>query len=394
MFRFLRQTVRMFRSQCTLPVYELQRAHVKKSKSQIRPFDPARGFTRDPLCPNTPTRPTTLSLGAWRLAHAVKKADALRVLSHPLATRLGFLLEHLPTFHWIAGNLRLAQGVTDGYQDFVGAGFAGRIGQGLTLLTMENRGYHLVAHYPSRPGTRAPDFVMQSARDGHKALVESKGSFVAPQESRPPIKGVLNEAIEQLESGPALGATKSFAVATFLREFGDTHPEPSLVALVDPDLEADPTHNPPVDWVVRANYAAALDLMRLHAPAERLRHRVTRGSSERFLLRVLRTRQGVFAVSFPALDSVPNGIPWSPLGGWRGGRLVIAGLRVSVLGAISATLSGASETLEEHQGPPTATDPMPASPVPFEGSILKDGSILGDISLANLIALPVQEFLL
>ena len=80
-----RQIVRSFNGRSNLPVHELVKSKVETPHARTRPLPSASG---------------TVQFSAWRLAHAVKKADCLRL---PTAAALwagasGFLLENSNLF--------------------------------------------------------------------------------------------------------------------------------------------------------------------------------------------------------------------------------------------------------------------------------------------------------
>jgi hypothetical protein len=81
-----RQVVRAFNGRSNLPVHELAKSKVEKPYGRTRPLPSASG---------------NVQFSAWRLAHAVKKADCLRLPTPPIlwTGATGFLLEnsHLDT---------------------------------------------------------------------------------------------------------------------------------------------------------------------------------------------------------------------------------------------------------------------------------------------------------
>ncbi|HEX7022981.1 MAG TPA: hypothetical protein VF171_09005, partial [Trueperaceae bacterium] len=176
----------------SLPVFELDRTHVGAPGKKVRPFDPQRGFLGDPKCPSLP--PGELALNSWRLAHAVKKADCVRPTLHRWAGRIAFWLDQLTVLDWRHSNLRLLRGASEAHLDFFGSSLAGRIGQGVAILLMEDKGYRFVSHYPRQANVQGPDFLVENSGSGAvvRAMVESKGSFGQPKE-RTPIKEVLRE---------------------------------------------------------------------------------------------------------------------------------------------------------------------------------------------------------
>ena len=132
---------------------------------------------------------------AWRLAHAVKKADCSRWPLHQVlwTGTAGFLLENAHLFDWNAGELCLNEGMSSFYADFSATGLAGRIAQGMALLFLEDKGYAYVGRFETewkqRAATqnkrwpagkkKAPDFIAENGRK-EWVLAESKGSFASP----------------------------------------------------------------------------------------------------------------------------------------------------------------------------------------------------------------------
>jgi hypothetical protein len=389
--------LRAFGTRASLPVFELERAHIQKKGTRIRPFVADRGFTRDPLCPSMNVSPAELQITGWRLAHAVKKADCLRQMPFTFLQRLGFLLEQFPMLDWRRGNLRLRDGIATAYADFAGTSLAGRIGQGVALLFMENRGYVFVGHYQRplrRPG---PDFVFEQPSSDYsasnRALVEAKGAFVL-HARQPDIKGVLREGLKQIKKAKAARVAKSFAIGTFLREQADTSSEPSLVAFVDPDGrgESDSVDDYP-DWIIRANYAAWLAAMGFHDAASDLRMRTPRQNPETLGIRVVSLSgipYGVMVLQFVAEDlefSNPHFWPWHV------SRCLVAGLPMRILRAIERAMDHPDHVLGG-----SADDGL-MSQLPshewrdgnLKGSILTDGSLLAMLRAEDVLGADREE---
>ena len=383
-----RRIFRAFTAQASLPLYELERTHVQKKHSRIRPFLRQRGFTKDPLCPQANVKPDELNFDGWRLAHAVKKAECLRQMPFEFIQRLGFILEHLPTLDWRRGNLRLQPGVARAYADFAGSSLAGRIGQGIALLFMEAREYAFAAHYPRAAGTPGPDFIFEKIDREDRALVEAKGAFVAP-DVQPNIKSTLADGLHQLSLADPLGSKKSYVVGSFLRENGDQAEELSLVAFVDPDLFSSSDESPR-DLVVRHNYAAWLDAMHLHYAASDLRTRTHRDHPEPVRLHVVNLNGTAFGV-VPIDAFLPYWFDESfQLWPSTNGRLVVAGLPMRILARIGSALASPSSAL-------TIAEVSLISPFgpylesPFKGSVLRDGSLLGSLPARVLVEAPLEE---
>jgi hypothetical protein len=297
-----RDALRQLSAASTLPVYELDRAHVMKKHAHIRPFEYPRGFTHDPKCAPvvSSSPPGHLHVNGWRLAHAIKKADMARRTSMTsiYLGALAFLLDHPDLLKWDGGELRIQREMASAYADFSKSSTTGRIAQGVAWLFMEDRGYCYGERFPTflnralgrvgydppwrtrsgglkgRPsGKEEPDFIFENSRGG-LALAESKGSIVNPCSDPPPIKSDLKAALGQLDAWlPFISPSpqKAFAIGTYLREFGDPFEEPSLVAFVDPEGPDEGEGVPfPSDLLRRSNYAAWLRAMNLTEAADRL----------------------------------------------------------------------------------------------------------------------------
>lgn len=390
------RVVRAFNGRSNLPVHELAKAKVEKLHGRTRPLPKASG---------------NVQFSAWRLAHAVKKADCLRWPTAPIrwVGATGFLLENGHLFDWTASEWRLREGMSSFYADFSGSGMAGRIAQGMALLFLEDNGYAYVGRFEAEwkqraatqnrqwPAgkTKAPDFIVENAQK-EWVLAESKGGFSSPGK-KPPIKGALKEGLTQLDGWDKYISPqpiKSFAIGTFLRETGDTSGETSLIAFVDPEPEApeNPVEFPP-DLVRRANYASWLSLMGLDGAADRLRG--AEGEPQQYELPLLTVGERQYAVSIasvmprhPDLSSREfwrdfRDWPFWPFPWFRDGvDIELVGLDLKVLHALSSATQSAdvSELM--------ALEPSERRDVPadlgggtFYGSVFSDGSLLGELRL-------------
>lgn len=193
-----KRVLQAFNGHSNLPVHELAKAKVEKPHGRTRPLPKASG---------------TVNFSAWRLAHAVKKADCLRWPSAPIrwVGATGFLLENGHLFDWDASEWCLNEGMSNFYADFAGTGLAGRIAQGMALLFLEDTGYAYVGRFETEwrkrattqnrqwpaDKTKAPDFIAENARQ-EWVLAECKGGFSTPGR-KPPIKGALREGLTQLD---------------------------------------------------------------------------------------------------------------------------------------------------------------------------------------------------
>ena len=388
-----RRVVRAFNGRSNLPVYELAKAKVEKPHGRTRPLPQSTG---------------NVQFSAWRLAHAVKKADCLRWSTAAIrwVGATGFLLENGHLFDWTASEWCLNDGMSSFYADFSGSSMAGRIAQGMALLLLEDKGYAYVGRFETEwkqraatqnkqwPAgkTKAPDFI---AENGQKqwVLAESKGGFSSPGK-KPPIKGALKDGLTQLDGWDKYitpQPIKSFAIGTFLRETGDTSGETSLVAFVDPEPEV--PENPveiPRDAVRRANYASWLSLMGLDEAAARLR--VGEGEPQLYELPLLTVGERQYAVTIASVMPRHHDLssrefwrdwPFWPLPWLRNGiDIELVGLDLKVLHALSSATrpAGVSEmmALEPSERRDTPAD---LSGGTFYGSVFSDGSMLGELRL-------------
>lgn len=391
-----RAAIQAFSGRSRLPVHELEKAKVEKSHGRTRPLPKSSG---------------DLQFSAWRLAHAIKKADCLRWPTVPIRwiQAAGFLLENGHLFDWSASEWRLKEGMSGYYADFTGTGLAGRIAQGMALLLLEDRGYAYVGRFETEwvqrantknkawPAgkTKAPDFIAEN-ENREWVLAESKGGFSSPGKI-PPIKGALKEGLEQLDGwGGHITPQpiKSFAIGTFLRETGDTSAEKSLIAFVDP--EPDAPDNPvefPKDTVRRANYACWLAAMGLDEAAVRLRG--GGGEPQQYELPVLTVAGRQYVVSIasvtPRYSSLSSReffqelrdlIHWPFLLARNGIDIEIVGLDLTVVRALSLATgpAGASELMK--LGPIEPRDMhVDLDGGTFYGSIFSDGTLLGELRL-------------
>lgn len=396
-----RRVLRAFNGRSNLPVHELAKAKVEKPHGRTRPLPKASG---------------KVQFSAWRLAHAVKKADCLRWPTAPIrwVGATGFLLENGHLFDWTASEWCLNEGMASFYADFSGSGMAGRIAQGMALLFLEDKGYAYVGRFETEwtqraatqnrqwpvGKTKAPDFIAENAQK-EWVLAESKGGFSSPGK-KPPIKGALKDGLTQLDGWDKFISPqpiKSFAIGTFLRETGDTSNETSLIAFVDPEPEI--PENPvefPRDAVRRANYASWLSLMGLDEAAIRLRG--GDGEPQRYELPLLTIGERQYAVSIASV--MPRHRDLSSREFWRdwpfwpfpwlrdGIDIELVGLDLKVLRALSSATQPAAASelmaLEPSERRDTPTDLGGGT---FYGSVFSDGSLLGELRLRR----PGEPFL-
>ena len=248
-----------------LPLVELDKKSVKKPYKPIQLREGSK--KREAADCSYGMFGAHLNFTAWELFHAAKKTELTRTFTPQRADRLGLLFadEHHDRFIWNTGNLRCTDGSGLWLEDFSSTGLSGRIGEALAYLTMvqptwgyaywdrvatvwmraaHNANIHhhdmlRAAHYTGlishNSPTPQPDFTFEKP-DGTVALMEAKGSFVTPGNSRPDVKGRLKHGLEQLANWGSLIAPPPahlIAIASLLREQNDPCTDPSLILHVD-----------------------------------------------------------------------------------------------------------------------------------------------------------------
>ena len=345
----------------SIDVYEWAQADVRKVRLQNGPV----------WGDLTNLRPK-LQFNGWNLAHAVTKADYL-IERDLMLPGLGFLLQIDRVIDFsIGGNLRLVPGSAATLNDFTRTSLSGRIGQGLSLLFAQSKGYSFVCHLasddavashvaslPKNKKTKVADFLFENGRR-ERMILESKGSFSQPANEPSPIKAILKDALtSQVDfwmTRITPPASKGFALYSCLRETGNA--VPSALIFVDPPEQ--PAHQPieiPQVQVRRRNYAAWLMAMGLAETARALLEPSGDGRRE-IELPLIQIGSRKFAVAVQPSAHIRSR--------WLG-----TGLEVSVVKAISAALGG-------DNGPLLAYDGLDAAMSEIEtGSIFPDGSYLG-----------------
>ncbi|MDF1735174.1 MAG: hypothetical protein P1U37_07820 [Minwuia sp.] len=388
------QVLNAFNGKGSLAVHELDKAKVQTPHAHIRPFPRSSG---------------NVNFSAWRLAHAIKKADCARwPSSHALWTgSAGFLLENAQLFDWKALEFGLNEGMSKFNADFSGSSLAGRVAQGMALLFLEEQGYAYVGRFETewkklaalqgkpwpKDKKKAPDFIAEN-KENEWVLAESKGGF-ASHGSKPNIKGALNDGLKQLDGWDAHitpQPSKSFAIGTFLRESGDCSEETSLIAFVDPEPDApeDPVEFP-TDAVRRANYGSWLSVMGFDDAAYRVQIGV--GDPQRRSVPVISLGGRDYAVSVLSVSSnwpdLSSREFWLGFDDWRFGPLdsFRHGINVELVGLDLEVL----RVLGSVQGSPRIPDLVELKPQErrdapidfdggtFYGSVFSDGSLLGEL---------------
>lgn len=417
------EMIRAFSGRGSLPVYECNADDVRKRYCRVPP---------------STVQPKDLCFGAWKLAHAVKKADCARWPSSRILwpESAGFLLENIRLFDWSSKTLHLSSCMSDFHESPSRTSLPGRIGQGIALLFLEDKGYSYVGSFPTiikqyRNDLKVkgrlkkyPDFVVENSRK-EQALAEAKGSFVTPG-CRAKIKDRLNEALSQLDGWNKCFSSqlhKNFAIGTFLREIGDPRNESSLTAFVDtapeslqapPGEPQDPIDFPPIefpsDTIRRANYASWLSLMGFDDAARRLRAREG-GPEERTVpLLTLGGRRYVIAITSirpsyihhahdPDFKRLIREDMGRFLGLWGDGiDIEIVGLDLGVMQALQTTLQDPGLQIPIETEPEKETELKEQQDIlirfdggEFHGSAFSDGSMIGEIGISDMNWSGIEE---
>lgn len=250
-----------------------------------------------------------LAIREWDFYTAMMKTElAYSLPDDDLASRTyGAYLQHRGLLKWNPAYLSITQSGVFSRKDSARTSLAGRFGEALMYLYMVKSGYRFWDHLPSlaerametfnytrddklriakvvsRPSrkdgkrVREPDYAFEDQAQG-VALAEAKGAFVNPDEAPTMAKGGLAEGLEQLklwEEHISPAPQRCFAIGSYLREENDRHPDPSLMAVVDPNGTDDGRRaiKFPDDWIRRGNYAAWMRGMGLNQSSQLLAFR-------------------------------------------------------------------------------------------------------------------------
>ena len=185
--------------------------------------------------------------------------------------------------HFASGNeVRLRPGSVSYYKDADRTYWASRLGETFGYIEMQRRGFSIIDHMENAikridPGNNVKggsDYYC--VNDKFNALAEFKGHIVKPNiNDYTDIKDQLAKALDQcdkfLKKVPKLGKVSTFAVATYIREVGDSSDEPSLVAISDPvnngelsDTNSNITPESLLESALRGNYGTWVQMMGLH----------------------------------------------------------------------------------------------------------------------------------
>jgi hypothetical protein len=334
----------------------------------------------------------SLPLTGMRLAHAVVKADFLIARNYVLPS-VGFLLQMDQIIDFgSSANLRLLRGASSILNDVSQTSLTGRVGQGLSLLFAESRGYDFVGHLGSDASVlahlaalgrrRAADFMFEDST-GDRMILESKATFSLQTNECSSVKTVLRQALKE-QVDPWMGVvtpspSKGFAVYSCLRETDNV--TPSALVFVDPPGQKGSIQvELPSDWVRRQNYAAWLRVMGLRDAAVRLR---SASEFSKIEGKPTETRMRIVTVqgrNFAVLRAVER-----PLS-FRGTRFSV-GMDVDALRAVSNAIQGSPDALIEYS-PLRRDDVVRGAPM----SILSDGTIFGLAPLKDFAG--TEDFLL
>jgi hypothetical protein len=259
-----------------------------------------------------------LNFTGWQLAHAVVKADYL-IERNFLLPGLGLLLQLDRIVNFNSGTtLSLFAGSADTLNDFIRSSLSGRLGQGMSLLFAQEKGYSFVGHLASDPfvsnhiaslpgkSKKAADFLFEKL-GMQRMILESKGSFSQTSNDPTKVKSILRSAligqVDYWMTRIVPAATKGFAVYSCFRESGMAATS-TLIFVGPPAQVGSEPMDVPEAWVRRHNYAAWLYVMGLDLAASSLRSNELRDATavELPIIQIARRR---FAVSnlFPQATS-------------------------------------------------------------------------------------------
>jgi hypothetical protein len=415
----------------TLPIVEIEKKKVKTDGAHIQLK--AGSKKRAAADCSYGNFSGSLTFTAWELFHAAKKTELTRTFSPQRAERLGLLFadEHSDHFAWNLPNFRCTDGSGLWLEDFSTTNLAGRIGEAVAYLTMvqpawgyvywdriasvwmraarnaniQHQEMLQVAKYTgqiSQKGpTLQPDFVFERTNDD-VALMEAKGSFVTPGNSRPDVKSPLKHGLEQLGKWGHLivpTPSRSFAICSALREESDSCSDPSLILYVDPPPVRAPDIVPvefPKDLIRRGNFGSWLAEMGFRSSGRALaERRAAETDAVELPVVSLAGQDYAFNVQGWRINQRrPSLIPWYPFGlmfepwphlahilkhvGING--VYAVGLEVTALRAVSACLKNLnSNALLELQ--PTLVEFGDQQALDgFYGSVMPDGSMTGVLS--------------
>jgi hypothetical protein len=404
----------------SLPVVEVDRDAARAPR--VRIVKRANQWARDPNALITTTLGHALGelpVREWEMYHAAAKTALSRngFAGEEYDYGIGTYLQNRHLVIWDRGNLRLRRGGIFSRTDAARSAMSGRLGEAMLFLFMKARQYRFWDHIPAlaeralnklavphkeqvrfskmvrtsfpdgaETGKR-PDFVFEK-KDGESALAEAKGAFIEQGGSPSMVKGDFGHGLSQLaawERRIRPRAKKCFVVGTYLREIGDPHGDPSLVAFVDPEDDAPEDGIEvefPSDWVRRGNYGAWLIGMGFDGAGEALRN----GEEIRTIPCTLPTiTLGRQRFAFIYDSCLP---PWwwshelfffltlrhRILGKGDVSHVPIVGVEVDTLRSVETSVNNSAHflTIDAEPGVPDTVFPEW-----FSGSIFPDGSLVG-----------------
>lgn len=419
----------------TLPIVELDRKAVETDRKQIRL---RRGSTKRAAADCSFGKfKEQLDIEAWPFFHAAKKTELTRSFTTNLVDQraLSFSDEQSNFLVWNNGNLRRVDRSVFDLEDFSGGGLAGRFGEAIAYLTMVKWGYvywdriavlweraadhsgmtqpEMVRHAQvisakvaaGQPALQ-PDFAFEKST-AEVALMEAKGSFVHPVNDNPTTKDDLRHALKQLAAWSTMitpTPAKSLAIGTYFRDESDSTGDPSLLTFVDPPGERDSKVTPvefPNDWIRRGNYGAWLIGMGLIESGDALRRGIGIDRHEQ-RLSVVTLGGRDFAITIEGLvvkrnqpPDMPFPMRWighwlsfarlwrhDPLGFMRDlgvTSMRVTGIDLSTLRLIEEAVanSNSNSLMQRDHGDMALAQSRTIEG--FVGSILPDGSLLGEV---------------
>ena len=406
----------------TLPIIEVDKAAVTTPRKRVCKNANAWGAMPGSLLTTTLGHALDeLRVDAWPLYHAAAKTELARSFSQAEVTggAIGFRFQTRTLLVWNRGNLRIRDDGVFSRKDSSRTAIACRFGEAIAYLFMVDRDYVYWAHLPTlveRAMNRArishreqvrtakvitsrlknhgtprkqPDYAFEQ-RQGNVALLEAKGSFVAPESKPATVKSDLSYGLEQLAAWVDFIAPrpqKSYAVGTYLRELSDTFSDPSLIAFVDPADDGESISEPidiPTDWIRRGNYGAWLIAMGFIESGIALRNGEAAETQPR-LLHVLEIGGNEYAVVFDGFIDLhsPNLLPQFMLPSFfwmqQSTSCRVVGLEINTLRQVETLVKQPEGQLSLRSRVESPT--VDTYPEWFSGSIMPDGSLYGVLHL-------------
>lgn len=428
----------------TLPIVELPRSAVQSRQRQIRFRRGSR--QRESADCSFGKFSDHLDFDAWSLFHAAKKTELTTTFTTSMADyrALTFAGEYDGLFVWNTDNFRRVERSVFALEDFSETGLAGRFGEAIAYLAMVKWDYvywdriavlweraaavsgmthpervrwaHVISErLDARRPHLEPDFAFEKA-NGEVALMEAKGSFVHPINDNPSTKADLRHGLKQLAAWTGMVApapSKSFAVGTYFRDVSDNAGDPSLIAFVDPPgskTRSGPRVAFSPDWIRRGNYGAWLIGMGFANGGNALRSGRAVSLSDR-LLRVVKIAGRDFALVAQGVRMKEIGkslvpMPWFDPWSFDGiAAIQVLGIESDTLDLIEEAARNptshallrrnANATLaqsESGDAPRPSVGFARSSTPGFSGSIMPDGTLMGEIDPEMFARAGVESF--